>query len=535
MTPNSAVSMGVPSCLSEEDVLAFAGGALSPERRELAHRHLDVCELCQELLNEAVRALATAGCASPGASVELAWSTTFQPGALVARRYLIRRFIARGGMGEVYEAFDQELQEQVALKTVTSTACDNPSAARRLKAEVQLARRVSHPNVCRIYDFGSDLTPNGAPVSFLTMQFVDGETLGARIRRSGALPVEEARALGRSLLRGLAAAHDAGVLHRDFKSDNVILLTEAAQSKPLILDFGLARAFDQTREHSSASGRGLVGTLAYIAPEQLEGKPYTTASDIYSFGLVWFEMLTGELPFLPRSSPAVTTLDRLTRPVPPPSSRNPAVPGDLDAVVLACLRRSSSERLQTAGEVLARLDALEQGTSEPQARRKWLSVVFVAALAPSASYVLLAQGDAPHGTLGVAASATAGALIERAPEVAAVSPPRPAAAGAPARAMMPAPSLVPSVSLEPRTAVAATPGSEPRRIDRRNPFTMPKVRAPAASSAPSPAAAHAPAVGWENPFAGRAAKASGELGAVLDQPPDGRATARDAQLAEGGR
>ncbi len=113
-------------------------------------------------------------------------------------------------MGEVYEAFDRELQERVALKTVTSTACDNASAVRRLKAEVQLARRVSHPNVCRIYDFGTHVMPDtGAHISFLTMEFVEGETLGQRVRLRGALPVEEARLLGRQLLHGLSAAHEA--------------------------------------------------------------------------------------------------------------------------------------------------------------------------------------------------------------------------------------------------------------------------------------------------------------------------------------
>src|SRR5260370_774042 len=126
-----------------------------------------------------------------------------------------------------------------------------------------------------------------------------------------------------------------------------------------------------------ASGRGLVGTLAYMAPDQLEGKPYSTASDVYSFGLVWFEMLTGELPFKPRSSPAVTTLDRLTKPVPAPSSKNPSIPRDLDAVVLACLRRSTSERLQTAGEVLARLDQLEQQARTPIRQRRALPLVLV--------------------------------------------------------------------------------------------------------------------------------------------------------------
>jgi serine/threonine protein kinase len=349
-------------CLSDEDVLAFAIGRWPEARLARAHEHLDQCETCQRLLSEAAHALATAATTPRDDSDDLSWNTTFQPGTLVGQRYLIRQFIARGGMGEVYEAFDNELQERVALKTVTSTACDNPNAVRRLKGEVQLARRVGHPNVCRIYDFGTHvMTQTGAQISFLTMEFVDGETLGQRVRLCGALPVEEARKLGRQLLLGLSAAHEAGVLHRDFKSDNVMLRAEAGdESSPLILDFGLARALDQ--RHASHSNPTLVGTFGYIAPEQLEGKPYSTASDVYALGIVWFEMLTGELPFESSSSPAIAALERLQKAAPSPSSKNPLVPPDLDAIVGGCLRRSPKDRFRTPAAVLAALDALERQT-----------------------------------------------------------------------------------------------------------------------------------------------------------------------------
>ena len=377
MTHSAALSADALPCLSEEDALAFAGGRLSEERRERVHLHLDACDECQLLLTEAVHALATSRSLGE-ARDPVAWSTTFRPGALVGR-YLIRRFIARGGMGEVYEAFDQELQERVALKTVTSTASDDPSAVRRLKAEVQLARRVSHPNVCRIYDFGTHRATGLPSISFLTMEFVEGETLGLRLREHGALSVAESVALGRALLRGLDAAHSAGVLHRDFKSDNVILRRDGQRAEPLILDFGLARALDQVGHTSSNSGRGLVGTLAYMAPEQLEGQSFTTASDIYSFGLVWFEMLTGELPFQGRSSPTVTTLERLTKPVPAPSTKNPLVPPALDGLVLACLRRHARDRPQTAAEVLARLEALDSG--ERRKPRAWTNLRALAGVA----------------------------------------------------------------------------------------------------------------------------------------------------------
>ena len=168
------------------------------------------------------------------------------------------------------------------------------------------------------------------------MEFVEGETLrGALASRRGAAGGGSG-GTGASALARLGGGACRGRLHRDFKSDNVLLRCDGAQLQPLISDFGLARALDHSAGQSSSSGRGLVGTLAYMAPEQLEGQPYTTASDVYSFGLVWYEMLTGELPFKARSSPAVTTLERLTKPVPTPSSQNPLVPAELDPVVLAC-------------------------------------------------------------------------------------------------------------------------------------------------------------------------------------------------------
>ena len=385
------------ACLSDEEVLAFANGTLDPTRHLEAHFHFDQCEVCQRLLSEAAHALATAVTAPFLESDQLSWHTTFQPGTLVGHRYLIRHFIARGGMGEVYEAFDRELQERVALKTVTSTACDNASAVRRLKAEVQLARRVSHPNVCRIYDFGTHtMAETGAPISFLTMEFVDGETLGQRVRLGGALPVDEARALGRQLLLGLSAAHEAGVLHRDFKSDNVMLRAEPGGGcSPLILDFGLARALDAGSRSTSGSHSNLLGTFGYIAPEQLEGRQHTTASDVYSFGLVWFEMLTGQLPFDSPSSPVSRALARLQSAASAPSSRNPLVPADLDTVVLGCLRRSPRDRYRTAREVLDALDASETRAHRASPRRRILPLCLGAVIGGVGAYVAVASFHHP--------------------------------------------------------------------------------------------------------------------------------------------
>jgi serine/threonine protein kinase len=472
-------------------------------------------------LNEAVHALTTARTAGEGVNDEVAWSTTFRPGMVVGRRYEIRRFIARGGMGEVYEAFDQELQEHVALKTVTSTACDNPSAVRRLKAEVQLARRVSHTNVCRIYDFGTHQATKGSlPVSFLTMEFVEGETLGARLRRSGALPLAEATTLGHALLRGLAAAHAAGILHRDFKSDNVLLRLDGEQLQPLISDFGLARALDHSGGQSSSSGRGLVGTLAYMAPEQLEGEPYTTASDVYSFGLVWFEMLTGELPFNARSSPAVTTLERLTKPAPAPSSKNPLVPSELDALVLACLRRSTSDRLQSAAAVLSHLDELERRAHAPQPKRKLWAALTLAGLAAGAAVLALLQGA--RGAPPAPSAPPAPTLSEPAPPNE-----RPTTLVEP----QPTPSPQNTETISPPVVPAAL---LPKKPDASQLAAKSKARSQPATSELAPPSDHPvppPGHGWEDPFA----MPSADLGAVLNQPLERRAPAGNPQLPESGR
>jgi serine/threonine protein kinase len=475
-----------------------------------------VCAVCQQLLNEAVHALTTSRAAEGTAPDEVAWGATFRPGALVGR-YVIRRFIARGGMGEVYEAFDSELQERVALKTVTSTACDDPSAVRRLKAEVQLARRVSHPNVCRIYDFGSHCAPEASPIAFLTMEFVDGETLGLRLRQSGALPVDQALAVAKGLLRGLDAAHRAGVLHRDFKSDNVILHHEGDRVEPRILDFGLARALDHSAGPSSSQGGGLVGTLAYMAPEQLEGHPFTIASDIYSFGLVCFEMLTGQLPFKGRSSPALTTLERLTKAVPAPSTKNPLVSAQLDALVLACLRRHPHDRPQTAAEALQRLDSLELEAQAPRSGRRAFAALALVGLAVGATTgsLLSLSRTPPAGPLSVTTRA--------------------------ARASDPATPTNRKVESHATVAPTVSSLSLPAVVPSPSPAAKVKVHHRPIALLPEPpvAAVRPPRetwrVGWENPFAPRALPSSSQLGAVLNQALDDSAPARNSELPESRR
>jgi serine/threonine protein kinase len=421
--PPASGSVATTACPSDEELLAFALGKLDDARVAVIHAHLDECEVCQRVLSEAAHSPATAVTEPlPESADDDGWVCTFRPGTLVARRYLIQHFIARGGMGEVYEALDRDMQQRIALKTVTSTAGDNPRAVRRLRAEVQLARRVTHANVCRIHDLGTHFVqPGGAQVHFLTMEFVEGETLGQRVRLAGALPIDEVQKVARELVLGLRAAHEAGILHRDFKSDNVILKADAdGQSSAVILDFGLARALDGEDQVASSSNPTLVGTFGYIAPEQLEGKPHTPASDVYAFGVVLFEMLTGQLPFESGSSPAINALERLQKRAPAPSSVNPSVPSGFDAVVGRCLRRVPEERYQSAAEVLAALDALRDAPpTTPFHRRPLVLGVAVVAAVAAAYFAIqsLAPAKAP-----AASETRAPASPERLVEKPAVEP-----------------------------------------------------------------------------------------------------------------
>ncbi len=204
-------------------------------------------------------------------------------GTILAGRYRIVGLLGRGGMGEVYRADDLKLAQPVALKFLPVSVATEPAALARFHNEVRVARQVSHPNVCRIYD----LTEADGE-HFLSMEYIDGEDLSSLLRRIGRLPADKAVQSARQLCAGLAAAHDLGVLHRDLKPANVML---DGRGTAKIMDFGLADFAEQIKYDDIA------GTPAYMAPEQLAGGPATIRSDLYALGLVLFEMFTGAPAF----------------------------------------------------------------------------------------------------------------------------------------------------------------------------------------------------------------------------------------------
>jgi hypothetical protein len=264
----------------------------------------------------------------------------FLPGRLVASRYRIIALLGKGGMGEVYRADDLTLGQAVALKFLPDEAGHDEGLLERFRNEVRMARRVSHPNVCRVYDVGD---VDGQ--TFFTMEYVDGEDLASLLRRIGRLPPDKALDIARHLCAGLAAAHAKGVLHRDLKPANIML---DGRGHVVITDFGLAGVADDIRGQEVRSG-----TPAYMAPEQLAGKEVSTRSDIYALGLVLYEVFTGKRAFADSAAKlALVGADRTP-------SRPSSVVKDLDPIVekviLRCLETEPTARPATALAVAAAL------------------------------------------------------------------------------------------------------------------------------------------------------------------------------------
>jgi serine/threonine-protein kinase len=290
----------------------------------------------------------------------------FAPGARLGERYQVLGLVGHGGMGEVYRASDIKLNQLVALKFLPPAAAHNARALERFHGEVRIARQVSHPNVCRVYDIGEI---DGS--AYISMEYVDGEDLGSLLRRIGRLPGDKALEIARRLCAGLAAAHAKGVLHRDLKPGNIMI---DGQGQVLIMDFGLAAIADQVE---GAEVRN--GTPAYMAPEQLSGKEVTERSDIYSLGLVLYEIFTGQRAF--------KTNDRTT--APSATSIVKDIDPGIERAIARCLDPDPAKRPQSA---LALARTLPGGDPLAEA---------------------LAAGDTPSPEM-VAASEDTGALSVRA-------------------------------------------------------------------------------------------------------------------------
>jgi serine/threonine protein kinase/tetratricopeptide (TPR) repeat protein len=313
-------------------------------------------------------------------------------GTVVSERFEILRLIGQGGMGQVYEALDLELNARVALKAIRPDISSDPRMLSRFRREVQLTRRITHPNVCRTFDIErhSSTAADGSSsdLTFLTMELLEGETLADLLRRHRRLTIAEAHPLIVQMIDALSAAHAAGIIHRDFKPSNVLLVpasvrasgsassasssskgdgikngteNETEKLRVVVTDFGLARALlpqaspggQVSPEHAATSLTGnpaLMGTLIYMAPEQFERGEASVASDIYSLGLVIYEMLAGARPFAD-PIPFAEAAKRLKHPAPPAKSLVPDIPLAWDAAISQCLEIEAGKRFETVQDL----------------------------------------------------------------------------------------------------------------------------------------------------------------------------------------
>jgi eukaryotic-like serine/threonine-protein kinase len=313
------------------------------------------CSTPLPLDDRTLGATVTGGTAPPSATPRgtSAWSVAVTPqpdapyaqgealvGTLLAERYEILELLGQGGMGAVYKAHDTELERLVALKLIRPDLASNPEILRRFKQELILAREVTHRNVIRIFDLGQT-----KGFKFITMEFVEGRDLRAILQERGKLPPEEAVRIISQVCRALESAHAAGVVHRDLKPQNIML---DAKDRVYVMDFGIAHSLETPGMTQTGA---LMGTPEYMSPEQAKGIKVDPRSDLFSLGIIFYELLTGISPF--KADTALATLLKRTQERPqPPAEVDPTIPKAISDVVMKCLEIDRDQRFSTAREIL---------------------------------------------------------------------------------------------------------------------------------------------------------------------------------------
>jgi hypothetical protein len=385
-------------------------------------------------------------------------------GALLASRFEILGALGRGGMGMVYRAFDRELGETVAIKVLRPDVAGQGShGARRFRSEIRLARRVRHRNVCSVYGDGED-----RGLLYICMELVEGENLANAARERGGLPLSEAWDATLQVADGLQAIHEVGIIHRDLKTAN---LMRDQRRIVRVMDFGIAKQHRPgTGGPTLTASGGLMGTPEYMSPEQLRGEETDFRSDLYSLGVVIYELFTGELPFR-GDTPVATILKQLQQ---PPDLTSPRLPEALRPVLLRALAKGPEERFSTAAEMRR---ALEAAAVEGRGAVTGVDAPARAALNDATRPLPRAArpGEAPIVRIALANLALV-SLASHLLGAGGVRPQEPVALARP-------PQVAPAAALEPEPS-PPTPQPERRLVVRARP--LPPATRPAPSVSPRP-------------------------------------------------
>jgi tetratricopeptide (TPR) repeat protein/predicted Ser/Thr protein kinase len=306
------------------------------------------CAKCTTPLPLSGQTLATSGqgWSVPAADGVISTSALVQlsPGTSIGNRYEIVRLLGQGGMGAVYQAHDKELERQVAIKVIRADMASNPEILRRFKQELILARQITHKNVIRIFDLGQ-----ADGIKFITMEYIEGENLQAVLRQKKKLAPAEAANILAQVCRALEAAHNEGVIHRDLKPQNIML---DKTGRAYVMDFGIARSMLGAGMTQTGA---LIGTPDYMSPEQAKGQTLDARSDLFSIGIIFYEMLSGQVPF-----DAETTMGKLWKrtnePARPLDELDKSIPKPLSDIVRKCLEIDPQKRYASAGELLRQIE-----------------------------------------------------------------------------------------------------------------------------------------------------------------------------------